>query len=93
VTVSRSRPQRSQNWVPRSTVHSTPAQSPGGCATHSTIGPADGGGARWWYRDGAAFVSFGAGRHRTGPVAPNRAGHRHAAPSRAHVAMRSTLAP
>ena len=33
VTVSRSRPQRSQNWVPRSTIHSTPAQSPGGCAT------------------------------------------------------------
>lgn len=33
VTVSRSRPQRSQNWVPKSTVHSTRAQSPGGCAT------------------------------------------------------------
>ena len=30
---SRSRPHCSQNWVPASTMHSTPAHSPGGCAT------------------------------------------------------------
>jgi len=30
---SRSRPQCSQNWAPRSTLHPTPTHSPGGCAT------------------------------------------------------------
>jgi hypothetical protein len=62
--VSRSRPQRSQNWVPRSTIHSTPAQSPGGCATLPTIGAPEQDRAHRWYRNGAALVSFGAGRHR-----------------------------
>jgi len=89
VTVSRSRPQRSQNWVPRSTIHSTPAQSPGGCATLPTIGSSKRAGARRWYRDRAAFVSFGALRHQRAcrPAAASR--RRPGAP----CATRSTLRP
>ena len=64
---SRSRPQRSQNWVPRSTVHSRPALSPQRMRHASTIDRAPGPGVTPVVPRRAAFVSFGARRQRTAP--------------------------
>lgn len=60
---SLSRPQRSQNWAPRSTSHSRLAR-PLRAHPPFTVAAARWRGARRSYRARRAFVSFGAGRHR-----------------------------
>lgn len=59
---SLSRPQRSQNWAPRSTSHSSLAR-PLRTHPHLTVAAARRRGARCSYRTRRAIVPFGAGRH------------------------------
>jgi len=69
---SLSRPQRSQNWAPRSTSHSRLAR-PLRTYPLVTVAAARCRGARRWYRARRAFVPSGAGRHRRERRAPQLA--------------------
>ncbi len=69
---SLSRPQRSQNWAPRSTSHSRLAR-PLRTYPHITVAGARSRGACRWYRARRAFVPFGAGRHHGAWHAPTEA--------------------